>query len=74
MKTSEEIVIAFDRVSKSFGNKQVLNALSFTVARGQTLCILGRSGTGKSVTLKLLIALLRPDSGQICIEGNNSPS
>ena len=42
--------------------------VSFQVAAGEALCILGRSGTGKSVTLKLIIALLRPDAGKIWIE------
>jgi phospholipid/cholesterol/gamma-HCH transport system ATP-binding protein len=63
--------VALDHVSKSFGNRQVLCDLSLSVTRGQALCILGRSGTGKSVTLKLMIALLRPDAGKIWIAGDN---
>jgi phospholipid/cholesterol/gamma-HCH transport system ATP-binding protein len=63
--------VALDHVSKSFGNRQVLHDLSMSVTPGQALCILGRSGTGKSVTLKLMIALLRPDAGQIQIAGEN---
>ena len=63
--------VALDHVSKSFGNRQVLCDLSLSVTRGQALCILGRSGTGKSVTLKLMIALLRPDTGKIWIAGDN---
>jgi phospholipid/cholesterol/gamma-HCH transport system ATP-binding protein len=63
--------VALDHVSKSFGNRQVLSDLSLSVTPGQALCILGRSGTGKSVTLKLMIALLRPDTGQIRIAGDN---
>jgi phospholipid/cholesterol/gamma-HCH transport system ATP-binding protein len=63
--------VALDHVSKSFGNRQVLRDLSLSVTPGQALCILGRSGTGKSVTLKLMIALLRPDTGQIWISGDN---
>jgi phospholipid/cholesterol/gamma-HCH transport system ATP-binding protein len=70
MNLSNQLAIALDRVSKSFGNKRVLDELSLTVARGEALCILGRSGTGKSVTLKLMIALLRPDAGHIWIDGN----
>jgi len=62
-----ETAIRLDSVSKAFGNKQVLNDVSFSVARGEALCILGRSGTGKSVTLKLVIALLKPDKGHIWI-------
>jgi phospholipid/cholesterol/gamma-HCH transport system ATP-binding protein len=60
--------VSFENVSKSFGPKQVLRDVSFQVPAGEALCILGRSGTGKSVTLKLIIALLRPDTGKIWIE------
>ena len=60
--------VAFDRVSKSFGAKQVLRDVSFEVHDGEALCIVGRSGTGKSVTLKLIISLLKPDHGNIWIE------
>jgi len=63
--------VALDHVSKSFGNRHVLRDLSLSATPGQALCILGRSGTGKSVTLKLMIALLRPDTGQIWISGDN---
>jgi phospholipid/cholesterol/gamma-HCH transport system ATP-binding protein len=57
--------IRFDDVSKSFGGKHVLENVSFDVPQGEVCCILGRSGTGKSVTLKLLLGLLKPDSGKI---------
>jgi phospholipid/cholesterol/gamma-HCH transport system ATP-binding protein len=67
MKTNESAVV-FDQVSKSFGTKQVLRNVSFAVPSGQALCLLGRSGTGKSVTLKLIISLLKPDNGLIWIE------
>jgi phospholipid/cholesterol/gamma-HCH transport system ATP-binding protein len=60
--------VAFDRVSKSFGAKQVLSDVSWSVPEGEAVCILGRSGTGKSVTLKLIIALLKPDQGSIWID------
>lgn len=60
--------IGFQNVSKSFGAKQVLRDVSFQIREGEALCILGRSGTGKSVTLKLLMSLLKPDHGQIWIE------
>ncbi len=62
--------VAFNHVSKSFGAKQVLCDVTFEVPAGQALCILGRSGTGKSVTLKLIISLLKPDSGTIWIEND----
>lgn len=60
--------VVFDKVSKSFGPKEVLRDVSFGVGAGEALCILGRSGTGKSVTLKLIISLLKPDEGNIWIE------
>jgi phospholipid/cholesterol/gamma-HCH transport system ATP-binding protein len=55
-------------LKKSFGKQVVLDGISFQVARGETLGVLGRSGTGKSVLLKLMIGLQRPDSGSVCID------
>jgi phospholipid/cholesterol/gamma-HCH transport system ATP-binding protein len=66
--------VIFDRVSKSFGAKQVLRDVSFEVPAGEILCILGRSGTGKSVTLKLLMSLLKPDHGRIWVDGTEITS
>ena len=63
--------VVFDQVFKAFGPHQVLRDVSFQVPAGQALCILGRSGTGKSVTLKLLIALLKPDRGSIWVDGDH---
>jgi phospholipid/cholesterol/gamma-HCH transport system ATP-binding protein len=63
-----EVAVAFDHVSISFGRKQVLRDVSFDIPVGQALCILGRSGMGKSVTLKLIISLIKPDEGKIRIE------
>ena len=60
--------VAFEYVSKSFGTKQVLHDVSFDVRAGEALCILGRSGTGKSVTLKLIVSLIKPDQGKIWVE------
>ena len=54
---------------KAFGEQVVLNNVSLTVERGKTLLVLGRSGTGKSVLLKLLIGLQQPDNGEIEING-----
>ena len=63
--------IAFREVSRSFGGRMVLNKVSFEVAPGETFCLLGRSGTGKSVTLKLTIGLIQPDAGAICVQNDN---
>jgi phospholipid/cholesterol/gamma-HCH transport system ATP-binding protein len=60
--------VAFEHVSKSFGTKQVLHDVSFDVRAGEALCILGRSGTGKSVALKLIVSLIKPDQGKIWVE------
>jgi phospholipid/cholesterol/gamma-HCH transport system ATP-binding protein len=62
-------VIVFDKVSISFDGRSVLEDISFSVERGHTLCILGRSGVGKSVTLRMLMGFLKPDSGSIYVEG-----
>jgi phospholipid/cholesterol/gamma-HCH transport system ATP-binding protein len=62
--------VVFDQVSKAFGEKQVLRDVSFEVQAGEALCVLGRSGTGKSVTLKLIVSLLKPDKGKIWIEND----
>jgi phospholipid/cholesterol/gamma-HCH transport system ATP-binding protein len=61
-------IITFSHVNMSFGDRRVLEDVSFTVERGHTLCILGRSGVGKSVTLRLLMGFLKPDSGSIRME------
>ncbi len=62
-------VIVFEKVSISFDGRAVLDDISFSVERGRTLCILGRSGVGKSVTLRMLMGFLKPDSGSIRVEG-----
>ena len=62
-------VIVFDDVSIAFDTRAVLKNVTFSVERGETLCILGRSGVGKSVSLRLLMGFLKPDSGSIRIEG-----
>jgi len=62
-------IVEFKDVTISFDVKPVLERISFTVERGQTLIILGPAGCGKSVLLKMANGLLRPDSGSICIFG-----
>jgi phospholipid/cholesterol/gamma-HCH transport system ATP-binding protein len=71
MSDTRSIAVEFKRVTKSFGAKRVLNDVSFHIDQGQALCILGRSGTGKSVTLKLIMALMRPDSGEVWVDADN---
>jgi phospholipid/cholesterol/gamma-HCH transport system ATP-binding protein len=63
--------IAFREVSRSFSGRAVLNNVSFEVTPGEAFCLLGRSGMGKSVTLKLAIGLIQPDAGAIYVENDN---
>jgi phospholipid/cholesterol/gamma-HCH transport system ATP-binding protein len=64
-----EPIIVFSHVGISFNGRAVLEDVSFSVERGKTLCILGRSGVGKSVALRMLMGFLKPDSGSIRVEG-----
>ncbi len=61
--------IRFVHVSKAFGSQPVLDDVSFEVRRGEMLVVLGRSGVGKSVTLKHLMGFLQPDSGEVWVAG-----
>ena len=67
-------IIQFDRVSIAFDGRPVLEDVSFSVERGATLCILGRSGVGKSVALRMIMGFLKPDSGSIHVEGKEITS
>jgi phospholipid/cholesterol/gamma-HCH transport system ATP-binding protein len=62
-------MIEFKNVVKSFGERVVLKNISFTVKRGNIMFVLGTSGTGKSVLLKNLVGLMRPDQGEIFVDG-----
>ena len=64
-------VVAVEDLHKSFGTQNVLNGISLSVKRGETLAVLGRSGTGKSVLLRLIIGLEKPDSGSVRIHGQD---
>src|SRR5579863_5435093 len=59
--------IEFKEVSKSFGSKRILDKVNFSVMPGETVCILGRSGVGKSVTLHNIMGFLKPDSGRVIV-------
>jgi phospholipid/cholesterol/gamma-HCH transport system ATP-binding protein len=63
--------IEFRDVHLSFDDKKILNGVSFMVRRGETKIILGRSGGGKSTTIRLILGLLKPDSGQILVDGED---
>lgn len=72
--TAHQPLIVFENVSIAFGSNQVLNNVSFHIDKGQTLCILGRSGVGKSVSLRILMGFLKPDSGSVRFEGEEITS
>jgi phospholipid/cholesterol/gamma-HCH transport system ATP-binding protein len=65
------VPVQVESLSKSFGKQTVLNGISLEVGRGETLSVLGRSGTGKSVLLKLIIGLHKADSGSIRVNGED---
>jgi phospholipid/cholesterol/gamma-HCH transport system ATP-binding protein len=71
MNDANAPAIAFRGVFRSFGGRAVLNDVSFEVAPGEAFCLIGRSGMGKSVTLRLTIGLMQPDSGAICVHNDN---
>lgn len=62
-------LVTFSEIKKSFGNNYVLNGINFKIPRHKISFIIGRSGEGKSVTLKNLVGILKPDSGEIWIDG-----
>ncbi len=64
-------MIEVSKVRKSFGDQVVLRSISFSVEAGESVAIIGRSGTGKSVLIKHLVGLLSPDEGAVCVEGQD---
>jgi phospholipid/cholesterol/gamma-HCH transport system ATP-binding protein len=66
---TDQSKISLRGVHKSFGSKHVLNGIDLEIGRGESMVIIGGSGTGKSVTLKCVLGLLNPDSGSIRIDG-----
>jgi phospholipid/cholesterol/gamma-HCH transport system ATP-binding protein len=70
-EVSDPPAVELRNVTKSFGSLRVLDNVSLSVPTGRAFCILGRSGTGKSVTLKSIIGLIQPDSGQVLVQGED---
>lgn len=66
-----EMMIEFEDVTKRFRNQTVLRDLTFRIPRGQTVCLIGESGCGKTVNLKLMIGLIRPDKGRVSFKGED---
>jgi phospholipid/cholesterol/gamma-HCH transport system ATP-binding protein len=69
--TDTSPAVKLEGVTKSFKDRKVLDNITLEVAQGRGFCLLGRSGTGKSVTLKHIIGLLRPDSGHVYVHGKD---
>lgn len=67
---SDVPAVRLDHVTKAFGTRRVLDDVSFDVPEGCGFAILGRSGTGKSVTLRHMIGLMRPDAGRVFVQGD----
>ena len=65
------VAIRLDGVSKQFGGRAVLDNVTLDVRTGTAFCLLGRSGTGKSVTLRHIVGLVAPDSGRVIVEGRD---
>ena len=66
-----EVVIAIGQLEKSFGNNHVLRGVDLDVYQGENVVVLGRSGTGKSVLIKIIVGLLKPDSGTVQVLGQD---
>ena len=66
--------IKLEHVTKSFDARKVLDDVTLDIAEGSAFCLLGRSGTGKSVTLKHIIGLMRPDDGHVFVRGKDVPA
>jgi phospholipid/cholesterol/gamma-HCH transport system ATP-binding protein len=64
-------MIKIEGVQKSFGEKQVLRGVDLEVGRGESMVVIGGSGSGKSVLIKIVIGILRPDSGMVLIDGHD---
>ena len=71
MKNNADSPIVIEDLRKSFGEQKVLNGIDLVVSAGETLAVLGRSGTGKTVLLKLIVGLEKPDAGSIRVVGHD---
>src|SRR5947209_262575 len=64
-------MIVLENLHKRFGTREILRGLDLEITRGETVCIIGGSGTGKSVTLKHIMRLLEPDEGKVFLDGQD---
>ena len=70
-RSADDLAVRLEHVSKTFGARKVLNDVTFAVSTSRAFCLLGRSGTGKSVTLRHIIGLVTPDEGHVFVEGRD---
>ena len=70
-KDQKELVISIRGLYKSFGDKQVLNGIDLDLHKGENMIVLGRSGSGKSVLIKIIIGLMKPDEGTVKVLGKD---
>jgi phospholipid/cholesterol/gamma-HCH transport system ATP-binding protein len=70
---SAQPAIRLEHVTKRFGSRTVLDDVTLEVPEGRAFCLLGRSGTGKSVTLRHIVGLLQPDEGRVLVHGKDVP-
>jgi phospholipid/cholesterol/gamma-HCH transport system ATP-binding protein len=68
---TDESVISIKGLYKAFGDEQVLNGIDFTLLKGENFAILGKSGSGKSVLIKIIVGLLKPDAGEVAVLGKH---
>lgn len=71
MQPKTDIVISIQGLKKSFGSLHVLRGVDLEVNRGENVVVLGRSGTGKSVLIKIIVGLLKPDAGRVIVLGED---
>jgi phospholipid/cholesterol/gamma-HCH transport system ATP-binding protein len=71
---TDTAAVRLDNVTKSFESRKVLDGVTFEIPKGRAFALLGRSGTGKSVTLKHIVGLVKPDSGRVFVEGTDITS
>ena len=64
-------MISIKNIKKAFNQVNVLNGINLDVAKGESMVVIGGSGTGKSVLLKVILGLIQPDSGEIFLEGQS---
>lgn len=71
MPDNSSVKISIKNLHKSFGENVILRGVNLDVMKGEVLCVIGKSGTGKSVVMKHLVGILNPDAGEIIVDGVN---